>query len=235
MRSARIGDPRVAVAYIRVSTTDQKLGPDAQRATIDAWATRAGVVVAAYHADHGVGGSSDLDVRPGLTRALVDLRERRAGVLVAAKRDRLARDVGVAIAVERAVAKQGARVVSADGTGNGDDPGDELMRVVLAGMAQYERALIRARTRAALQAKRAKGFRAGEVPFGFMADAEGRLHPNVEERAVIDAVLALRDKGLSLREIVRACGLRGLHSRAGTPIQLTQVARIVKVGPLRPT
>lgn len=223
-----MGSPTLGVGYIRASTTDRRLGPEVQRAAIEDWARRGGIRVVAWHLDHGVSGGSDVDARPGLTRALVDLREHQAGVLAVAKRDRLARDVGIAIAIERAVAKQGARVVSVDGTGNGDDPSDELMRVVLAGMAQYERALIRARTRAALQAKRAKGFRAGEIPFGFVADDEGRLHPCPREQEVIVEIARLRTGGLSLRAIVRACEERGFCSRAGTPFGLTQIARLVR-------
>jgi hypothetical protein len=53
-------------------------------------------------------------------KALGELRALGAGVLVVAKRDRLARDVYVAATIERAVASGGARVVSADGTANGD-------------------------------------------------------------------------------------------------------------------
>jgi DNA invertase Pin-like site-specific DNA recombinase len=226
MNNTRIRNPRTAVAYIRVSTDDQKLGPEAQRAAIQSWAQHTGVHVAAWHEDRGVSGGSDVDERPALTCALVDLRERRAGVLVVAKRDRLARDVAVAIAIDRAVTKQGAKIVSADGTANGTEPGDEFMRVVIDGAAQYERALIRARTRAALQAKRARGFRAGCVPFGFEADDEGRLHPAPAEQDAIALVLSLRAEGHSLRSIVSACSARGLRSRAGTPLQLTQVARI---------
>lgn len=232
MRSARISDASLAVAYVRVSTSEQHLGPDAQRAAIEAWARQVGVRVVAWHEDRGVGGSTDIENRPGLTRALHDLREHRAGVLVVAKRDRVARDVALAIAIERAVARQGARIVSADGTANGDDASDELMRIVLSGMAAYERALIRSRTRAALQAKRAKGFRAGEVPFGFTADAEGRLHPCPAEQQVLVEVSRLRDEGLSLRAIVQACAARGLRSRAGTVFGLTQIARMLKASRL---
>ena len=40
---ARRRNARVAVAYIRVSTDEQCLGPEAQRASIEAWAGRVGV------------------------------------------------------------------------------------------------------------------------------------------------------------------------------------------------
>ncbi len=217
----------MAVGYTRASTSEQSLGPAAQRATIESWAARSGVVIAAWHEDHGVSGGRRPEDRPGLTAALLALREHHASILVVAKRDRLARDVAIAIAIERAVAKSGGRIVSADGTANGVEPGDEFMRIVIDGAAQYERALIRARTRAALRAKRAQGFRAGEVPFGFAADEDGRLRICLREQEVIAFVTQLRSEGLSLREIVDACRGR-VVSRAGTSLHLTQVARIVK-------
>lgn len=39
----RPGDPKRAVAYLRVSTDEQRLGPEAQRAAIAAWGAREGV------------------------------------------------------------------------------------------------------------------------------------------------------------------------------------------------
>jgi DNA invertase Pin-like site-specific DNA recombinase len=223
----RIANPRLAVCYVRVSTEDQKLGPEAQRAAVEAWAAREGVQVAAWHVDQGVSGGSDLGDRPALVAALGELRALGAGVLVVAKRDRLARDVYVAATIERAVATGGARVVSADGTANGDTPADQFMRSILDAAAAYERALIRARTKAALAAKRARGERSGEVPYGFHAVEGGRLEADEAEQAVLGVVAELRTAGLSHRAIVTELGVRGLVSRAGRPFAKTQIARML--------
>lgn len=227
-RRPRSGSPLLAVAYLRVSTDAQQLGPEAQRAAIEAWAAREGVRVASWHVDQGVSGGAELEQRPALVAALADLRANRAGVLVVAKRDRLARDVYVATTIERAAAQTGARVACADGAGNGDSPTDAFMRTIVDGAAAYERALIRARTKAALSAKRARGERAGEVPYGFTADAAGKLAPNEAERAVIAQVRELRAAGLPLRAVVAQAAALGLVSRAGRPLALTQVARILR-------
>ena len=93
------------------------------------------------------------------------------------------------------------------------------MRTLLDGAAAYERALIRARTKAALAAKRARGERAGEVPYGFTADDAGRLSPNAAEQEVLSVVRDLRAAGLSLRAIVIELGARGLVSRAGGAVR----------------
>ncbi len=229
MKSTRKGSPDIAIAYLRVSTTEQQLGAEAQRRAIETWGAHANIQIAAWHEDR-VSGGLDLDDRPGLVAALAELRVRRAGVLVIAKRDRLARDVAVAALIERAVERSGAKVVSADGAGNGDSGADQFMRRILDAAAEYERALIRLRTKAALAAKRARGFRAGAIPYGFTADEKGRLERCVEEKEIIKRVTTLRASGRSLRSIERACRAEGLRSRAGTPLRLTQIARILQRG-----
>jgi site-specific DNA recombinase len=228
MRRTRPGDPSLAVAYLRVSTEEQHLGPEAQRMAVTQWADRGKVTVVAWHTDAGVSGAAALDDRPGLTSAFVDLKAHGAGALVVARRDRLARDVVIAATIERTAAQYGARVISADGVGNGDSPADQFMRTILDGAAAYERALIRARTRAALRARRARGERAGEVPWGYGATPEGRLLEHEAERAVIERVVSLRAGGASLRAIVRSLEADGAVSRTGRPLRLTQVVRIVK-------
>jgi DNA invertase Pin-like site-specific DNA recombinase len=184
--------------------------------------------VAAWHVDRGVSGGADIGERPALVAALGELRAAGAGVLLVAKRDRLARDVYVAGAIERAVEQSGARVACADGTANGDTPADAFMRSILDAAAAYERALIRARTKAALATKRAKGERAGAVPYGYRLAADGvRLEDDPAEQAVLAAVRDLRDAGLSHREIVRELAALGLASRSGRPLAQTQVARML--------
>lgn len=228
-KRSRPGNPSLAIAYLRASTAEQHLSPDAQRAAVEAWAAREGVTVLAWHVDAGVSGGAELAARPALLAALAELRARRAGVLVIAKRDRLARDLVIAATIERAAAAAGARVVAADGAGNGDSPSDALMRGMLDLFAGHELSIIRARTSAALQAKRARGERAGTVPFGFSADAAGRLTPNAAEQEVIAIVAELRAAGLSLRAIVAELAARGVRSRGALPLALPQVAKIARM------
>lgn len=229
MKRTRKGDGKVAIGYLRVSTEDQRLGPEAQRAAIEAWAAREGVTVAAWFTDQGVHGDSDLDERPGLVAALAALREHRAGLLVVYKRDRIARDAAVAALIDRAAGQCGARIVAADGVANGDAPADLLLRGILDSVAGYELSLIRTRTRAALRAKRARGECAGEVPYGYRLGADGtHLEADAAEQAVIARARDLRVAGLTLHAIVEELARAGAVSRSGRPLGLTQVARIVK-------
>ena len=130
-----------------MSTEDQKLGPEAQRAAIEAWSLREGVTVVAWHVDAGVSGASAIEARPGLLGALAALREHGAGLLVVAKRDRVARDIVIGATVERAASTAGAKLVSADGAGNGDGIEGMMVRGMTDLFAAVEREMIRSRTR----------------------------------------------------------------------------------------
>ena len=230
-KRTRRGCTKIAIAYLRASTEVQKLGPEAQRASIEAWAAREGVTVAAWHLDQGVSGGTDIADRAGLVAALTDLRVHGAGVLVVAKRDRLARDVVIAAMVERGAAASGAMVVSAAGEGNGNSPADAFMRTMLDGAAAYERALIRARTCAALAAKKARGERAGGVPFGFILAADGvHIEIDAAEQVVIATVLELRAAGMSIRGIVAALASRGFVSRVGRPFTKGSIENVLARG-----
>jgi DNA invertase Pin-like site-specific DNA recombinase len=153
--------------------------------------------------------------------ALADLRTFGAGVLAVAKRDRLARDVYITATIERAAARTGARVACADGTANGDSPADQFMRTVIDGAAQYERALIRARTKAALGVKRARGESTGAPPYGWRVGDDGRqLVPHDQEQRTIDTARSLRAAGSSYRSVRRELEERGLLSRTGKAFTL---------------
>jgi DNA invertase Pin-like site-specific DNA recombinase len=215
-----------AVAYLRVSTEDQRNGPDAQRAEIARWAAANGVTVVAWCSDVGVSGAMPVDERPCLLDAIAALREHRAGALVVAKRDRLARDVGTAAAIERLVREAGAQIVTADGLDSSDTPEGQLVRSIIDAMAQYERALIRARTKAALRAKRARGERTGSVPFGFASDA-GRLVPLEREQTAVARMRELAANGSTQREIADVLGTEGFEPR-GVRWNVTTVARALR-------
>ena len=95
----KAGDPKVAIAYMRVSTTEQHLGLEAQQYAVEQWAKANGVLLAATFVDRLSGGTGldregtalDLSRRPALMDAVEALTGAGAGLLLLAKRDRLAR------------------------------------------------------------------------------------------------------------------------------------------------
>jgi site-specific DNA recombinase len=255
----RLHDPGLspnAIAYLRVSTEEQAdsgLGLDAQRASVAAAAARLGVAVTAVHVDAGRSGALPLSKRPVLLQAIHAVR--RGEVLLVAKRDRLGRDSFETAVIERDVKRRGARVVSAAGEGTENDhPDSVFFRGIIDHAAQYEREIGRDRTKRALAAKRAKGERAGTVPFGFRLAVNGvRTHRRgcevsgipvegcacggrvvqleeapVEQRLLAD-MRARRAAGQSYREIAAALNADGATTRRGTALRFQYIARLLKV------
>lgn len=218
-----------AVAYVRVSTDNQAesgAGLAAQRAAIEAYAGRAGLTITTFTEDAGISGAAGIEDRPGLAAAVAALR--RGDVLIVAKRDRVARDTFTATLIERAVAKRGASIVSADGIGNGQGPADDFMRSVMDAAAQLERGLIRQRTRAAMAAKRKAGERTGEVPFGWTVAADGRLIEVAAEQLVIRRIQECREAGVSLRRIAQILtDARVITKKGGTEWSHTTIKSIL--------
>ena len=223
-------DPRKAVGYVRVSKDEQHLSPEAQRAALVGWAARAGAELVAVLVD-AVSGAAPLDKRPGLVAALDALEEHGAGVLLVAKRDRLARDVVAAALVERLAQRAGARVVSAAGEGTdgeADDPTAKLLRTMIDAFAEYERALIRARTRAALAVKRARGEKTGGAcPLGFGVAEDGRtLVPDADEARAVKRARTLRARGVAFGAIAERLNAEGVPCR-GSRWHKTTVVRLL--------
>jgi site-specific DNA recombinase len=225
MARTKPGDATVAVGYLRVSTEDQDLGPQAQRASIEAWAAPRGLTVAQWYEDR-VSGATPVDGRPGLLRALASLTDHGAGVLIAAKRDRIARDVVVCAMVERMVESAGARVITADGLTADQTPEGALMRTMVDAFASYERSMIALRTKNALAVKRAKGEPLGRAAIGYRYEA-GALVVDPGEAALVDRIKGMRSRGLSIRRVAELLNAEGITIRGGRVHENT-LARVLR-------
>jgi DNA invertase Pin-like site-specific DNA recombinase len=221
-----------AVGYVRVSTEQQAesgLGLQAQEAAVTAAASRLGLELPRIFVDAGTSGGLGIEDRPVLLDAVGTLK--RGDVLLVAKRDRLGRDVIAVAMIERLIAKRGARVISAAGEGtDSDDPAALLMRRLIDSFAEYERALIAARTRAALAAKRRRAERiSGHLPYGFKLAANARtLEPEDGEQAVVRLIRSLRASRMPFRRIAADLNARGLTTRSGSAWRHQYVADALK-------
>lgn len=224
-RSTSRPDPSRAVGYLRVSTSavQQELGVEAQRQAIQTWAKREGVEVVAEYAEEISGGAA-LEKRAVLLEAIGALRTHRAGLLVVQRLDRFSRDPLSAAMAELEISRVGARVVCADGVGNGNDPASQLMRDVGLGVARFERAMIATRTKAAMTVKRARGESTGTPPFGYRVGEDGKtLVRDEDEQRVLTALRGLRERGLSFRRVVAEATRLGLVGRTGKAFTLAAV------------
>jgi len=178
-----------AYGYIRVSGKGQVDGDgfDRQRQAIEACAVASGLEVVQCFQEEGVSGTKE--VRPALARMLVDLEENGHGIrtVIVERLDRLARDLMVQEAILNDFQKLGVRFISA---AEGDDllEGDatrKLVRQVLGAIAEYDKAMLVSKLRAARERKRARTGKC-EGRKGYADTDEGR--------AIIREVKRLRRK-----------------------------------------
>lgn len=171
---------------------------------------------------------SDED-RPALWSAIEELK--RGFVLVVYRLDRLARSVYLSDIIERTVKKKGASVVSICGEGTWAD-GDEdwLVRKILQTLAEYERKVIAARTKAAMLRHQANGRRMSkEPPFGFAVDPAdpASLIENTTEQQIIERIIAMSNSDMSLRAICRQLQSEGIKCRNKDSWHHTTISSII--------
>jgi len=184
------------IGYCRVSTGEQADGSslDDQEADIRAWAASHGHTVVEVLRE-SVSGAEDIDGRPVLMEALalLDLTGEDAR-LVVWKRNRLARSMYVACAIDRAT---NDRVISLE-MGDMEGPEAILMRSILDGFAAYERAQIILRTGRGKRARRLAGkWPGGTLPWGLQVNADGTLRVDVIHSHAITAAFRSHAAGTS--------------------------------------
>ncbi len=211
------------VTYRRVSTTEQGrsgLGLEAQTRDID--------LFLANYSDEPfevIGEFTDVlsgadNERPELTKAITLAKQTGAELLVA-KLDRLSRKVSF-IATLMDDKKLSLRVASMPHA-------DKFQLHVYAALAEQEREFISKRTKAALQAAKARGQKLGGMRDATMKRNEA-VKANAAARAekVRGLVLPLRDAGRSLREIAAELDKAGVATARGGVWSAAQVKRIIE-------
>ena len=139
------------IGYARVSTQDQDVA-----AQIAALKTSGCELI---FQDKASGGRWD---RPELHRLLGQLR--RGDVLVVWKLDRLSRSLKDVLALMEKVAQAGAGFRSLTEAIDTTSPGGRMMMQIVGTFAEFERAMLRERTRSGLEAARKQGRVGGRRP-----------------------------------------------------------------------
>lgn len=200
-------DPRLAVAYRRVSSDEQTrgFGLAVQQRLNRAFAKRERIRIAAdFHED--ISGAIPLAERPELAAALEAAIELGAGVLIVADRDRLARDEFAAFDALRAFNQAGVVVLFADGY-NGEGLAGSLGHLIAADdrrrtVARLERGRSVAAT--AFPVARKQG---GRVPYGYRRVKDGLVIVEGEAENV-RLIYALAAEGLSHAKIAASLSER---------------------------
>jgi DNA invertase Pin-like site-specific DNA recombinase len=216
-----------AVAYYRVSTARQGksgLGIEAQKAAIQRFAESECIDIVAQYTEVETGKGADaLERRPELAAALAQARKAKCPVLVA-KLDRLSRDVHfisglMAHRVPFIVAELGADV-------------DPFLLHLYSALAEKERSLISARTKAALAAKKAGGAKLGNpraAEAAVKAHAANRAQADQFAANVMPIVREIESSGLTNpREIAAALNARGVRTARGGSWHDSTVRNLLK-------
>jgi DNA invertase Pin-like site-specific DNA recombinase len=192
------------LAYLRVSTAEQRdngHGLPAQKAAIKAEAKRRGDWKLDWVEDRGVSARSTQ--RPGLAYALARLDAGDADGLVVARLDRLSRSLLDLLTLIQRADREGWTLVCLDPLLDLSTAAGRLSAHVLMAVAEWERDIIRERTREGLAAARAAGTRLG-APKG-SPGAVSRLAPDVAQRIARE-----RSDGRSFGAIARELNADGV-------------------------
>lgn len=215
------------VAYYRVSTKKQGLGLDAQKAAVKQFIDnernngREAEPLKWFEEKE----SGKDDHRPELEKALA-MCKRENAVLLLAKLDRLSRKVSFIFALKESAVRFRALDMP--------EVQDVLTLAIYAGLAEQERQLISMRTKAALQALKAKGVKLGTNNL----TAEGRqkagetmkrkAEENVNNIKAAAQAKKLKAEGMSLGQIANYLNAQGFLSARGGKFYKSSVSNLLK-------
>ena len=222
------------VSYVRVSTAKQGrsgLGLEGQQAAVAEFVSAKGGKLLREYREVESGKNPE---RPELAKALAHAK-RAGAVLLVAKLDRLSRNVHFLSGLLEA----GVDFVAAD-----NPVANRFTLHVLAALAEEEARAVSVRTKAALEAAKARGAKLGSARPGHWEGREDRRaegQARATKRAarvnrakareaytdLFPLMLEMREAGASLREIAETLNTQGHTTRRGKAWTAVQVMRIL--------
>ena len=205
------------IAYFRVSTARQGrsgLGLEAQQEAVQRYLASVGGTLIAEHVEVEFGKRND---RPELAKAMAACRKHKAKLCIA-KLDRLGRNV----AFISALMDGAVEFVAVD-----NPTATRLTLHILAAVAEHEREMIAARTKAALQAAKARGIVLGRNGAKVLAPANRAAA--MERACPLKPILAeLTGAGMSIRQIAAELTARGVPTAGGGNWHPQTVSRVLE-------
>jgi DNA invertase Pin-like site-specific DNA recombinase len=218
---------RILIGYLRVSTGRRGrsgLGLEAQKAAIEHFASTEGFELLKVFTEVETGKGADaLDRRPQLAMALEEARRRRCAVVVA-KLDRLSRDVAF---ISRLMSQR-ARFIVAELA----EDADSFVLHLFAALAERERALISARTKAALAAAKARGVKLGGPNLAEAREVAMKAVKTLADRNAANVLPLIREVqkagATSLHQIADALNARGVSTPRGARWHAKSVSNVLR-------
>lgn len=210
-----------AIAYLRTSSA-ANVGADKdsdkrQRAAIEAFAKANAYTLVDEFYDPGVSGADVVTERPGFAAMLDRIAGNGVRVILVESPDRFARDLAVQLAGHDYLKALGVSLIPASAPDFflEDTPTAVLVRQVLGAIAQFEKASLVAKLKAARERKRkATGRCEGNKPLS-------------ETRPEVVALVRELSASKSYRTISAELAARGLVTRNGKPFAASQIQRML--------
>ena len=217
-----------AIGYVRVSTEEQAVNGNSlgiQREKIGAMAALQDADLLDVIVDDA--SARNLN-RPGMQHVLNMVKSREVDAVIVYKLDRLTRRVRDLAALLERFDKANVALISVSESLDTSTAAGRLVLNVMGSVAQWEREAISERTREALQAKRARGERTGNIPYGCQLAEDGtHLEDEPEEQRILRLIKRRRKDGLTLRAIADELNGRGIHTRKGGEWKHQYVANLL--------
>jgi len=216
-----------AVAYIRTSSA-ANVGADKdsdkrQRAAIEGFAKRTGLVLMGEFTDAAVSGADPIEARRGFAALLDRIEGNGVRTVIVEDASRFARELITQELGILALINRGVRVLTAnwDDLTDSSDPSRVMMRQIAGAFHQYEKARLVAKLKAARERKRAEGVK-----------VEGRKSWAEINPELVQAAKRLRRKTKagqrSLRDIAAELARLGYVNERGAVFSASAIASMIE-------
>lgn len=220
-----------AIGYVRVSSDGQEDNNSFlhQRQEIENYCRKNNIEMAGIIEEVGSGTGGYEKKRPEFAKLLTKVIEKgEADMLITLNMTRFARSTKDALVVHDRLVAAGKHLILLEQKGDTSTPEGRLFFTMLAGFAEYERALIRERMSSGKNIKRATGgYIHGRPGYGFRSQ-KGMLVSQPTEGLVISEIVELRKQGNGYLKIANTLNKWGRKTKEGKPFQATTVMRILK-------
>ena len=219
-----------AVAYLRVSTTEQAnegYSIQAQRRAAEGYCQAQGWELAEIYADEGRSGSS-IEGRDELKRLLADAGSGQFERVIFWKLDRLGRSLRDLLSICDDLEAAGVGIVSIQESIDTGTAAGRMMRSVLGALGEFERDTIVSRIKAGIEEKARGGELVGPLPIGLMRDKTGAVVADETTAPLIREAFERYASGdYSLRDMGKWAADTGLTSATGRALDRLSIRKML--------
>ena len=220
-----------AIGYMRTSSAtnvgDDKDSERRQRAAIEGYAKRAGMVVVEWFYDGAVNGADPIESRPGFAAALTRIAGNGVRTIIVETANRFARDLMVQEVGYAMLRDLGITLVAADSpTAFLDDgPTSKLIRQILGAVAEFDKAMTVAKLKGARDRVRRR-----------TGKCEGRKSHAERAPEMVALAKTIKNRGgrVSLRQVSAELAEQGYVTPRGLPHSAGAVRSMLGLVPTRP-